>query len=59
MKRRDLTIGQRVWVVRPYEGGRGAGTVTSLDPLIVTFERDYGIPPGPRPVQPRWIVRTA
>lgn len=67
MKRADLKTGDRVWVVLPYEGGRGWAEVISLHgttKILVHFESgstaanfdtDLGV--RGRYVSPRSIVK--
>lgn len=39
MKRVDLKIGDRVWIVLPYSGGRGYATIVDLDVRPSKHER--------------------
>lgn len=43
MKRSALSVGDRVWIVLPYEGGRGWAEILHLGDkhALVRFEADY------------------
>lgn len=62
MKRADLKAGDRVWIVLPYEGGRGWATVIAtgdLDGVRVEFDHEYShiFQWQNRIVSPRQIVK--
>lgn len=43
MRAKDLAVGDRVWIVLPYEQGRGWATINKLVHMgaRVTFDQDY------------------
>lgn len=43
MRRKDLAVGDRVWIVLPYSGGRGWATVLTLGDgyALVRFDNAY------------------
>jgi hypothetical protein len=40
MKAKDLAVGDRVWCVLPYDGGKGWGTITGFVHMGATVEFD-------------------
>lgn len=59
MQTRDLRIGDRVFVRKPYHGGAGYAYVRSLTPLRVEWEQGSRLIPYDGYIPVRWIVRKA